>query len=106
MNKIKKEKKRLSGALITVVAVIMLVAGGYALIAALYPYISSYFIDENDNSTVQKLEETEEKITENRVYIPKIDINLPYATGDESVMETGAWWRAPSGRPDLFRKTT
>lgn len=100
MKKIEKGKKRRSGAIITVAAVVMLAVGAYALIAALHPFISSYFINESDNGTIQKLEETEEKITENRLYIPKIDINLPYATGDESVMETGAWWRAPSsGNP-------
>jgi sortase A len=44
--------------------------------------------------------DTSSKITSNRLYIPKIDINLPYTTGDETAMLTGAWWRSPSsGNP-------
>ena len=81
-------------------AILLLCVGAYALITALFPFASSNFINEESNSTTKLLEETEEKIAENRLYIPKIDINLPYATGDETVMETGAWWRAPtSGNP-------
>lgn len=63
--------------------------------------LAGNFINPTDNSTTRLLKEIkEEKITENRLYIPKIDINLPYAPGDASVMENGAWWRQPqNGNP-------
>lgn len=78
----------------------LLGVGAYVLLIVLFPLASSPFINPDDNKTTQKLVETDDKITENRLYIPKIDINLPYATGDETVMETGAWWRQPmSGNP-------
>lgn len=98
--KVKANKGRIRTAFPVVLAAMLLCAGTYTLLTALSPVAMSSFINEENNSTVKKLEETTDRITENRLYIPKIDINLPYATGDETVMETGAWWRAPaSGNP-------
>lgn len=40
------------------------------------------------------------QITSSAVYIPKIGVNIPYGSGDVSVLEHGAWWRSPaSGNP-------
>lgn len=98
--KVKANKGRIRTAFPVVLAAMLLCAGTYTLLTALSPVAMSSFINEENNSTVKKLEETTDRITENRLYIPKIDINLPYATGNETVMETGAWWRAPgSGNP-------
>ncbi len=71
------------------------------LITAFTPQLQRQLINPTDNSTTQLLADTpEEKITENRLYIPKIDINLPYNTGGAEVMEYGAWWRKPeNGNP-------
>jgi len=101
MNEAKSTKKRLGNATTTVVAILLLSSGAYMLITAFFPFASSNFIDKNNNSTTQKLDKTKDSITENRLYIPKIDVNLPYATGNETVMDTGAWWRSPSsGNPE------
>ena len=70
------------------------------LVIAISPFISSQTINPKNNSTTQLISKTENKITENRLYIPKIDINLPYAVGGPEVMEHGAWWRKPeNGNP-------
>ncbi len=85
----------------TGLAVLMLAAGLYVLITALMPFFMVHTVNPTSNTTVAKLEATATEIpTENRLYIPKIDINLPYEQGDERVMEHGAWWRRPeNGNP-------
>ena len=81
------------------VAAIMILAGLYTLAVALTPAIIAPTINPTSNKTVKKLQ-SKAAITENRLYIPKIDVNLPYTAGDETVMEKGAWWRQPdNGNP-------
>ena len=81
------------------VAAIMILAGLYTLAVALTPAIIAPTINPTSNKTVKQLQ-SKAAITENRLYIPKININLPYTTGDETVMEKGAWWRQPgNGNP-------
>ena len=81
------------------VAAIMILAGLYTLAVALTPAIIAPTINPTSNKTVKQLQ-SKAAITENRLYIPKIDVNLPYATGSETVMEKGAWWRQPdNGNP-------
>ena len=81
------------------VAAIMILAGLYILAVALTPAIIAPTINPTSNKTVKQLQ-SKAAITENRLYIPKIDVNLPYATGSETVMEQGAWWRRPdNGNP-------
>ena len=81
------------------VAAIMILAGLYTLAVALTPAIIAPTINPTSNKTVKQLQ-SKAAITENRLYIPKIDVNLPYATGSETVMEQGAWWRRPdNGNP-------
>ena len=81
------------------VAAIMILAGLYTLAVALTPAIIAPTISPTSNKTVKQLQ-SKAAITENRLYIPKIDVNLPYATGSETVMEKGAWWRRPdNGNP-------
>ena len=79
----------------------MLAAGAYVLVTALMQLFIVHTVNPTNNTTVAKLEATATEIpTENRLYIPKIDINLPYEQGDERVMEHGAWWRRPeNGNP-------
>lgn len=37
----------------------------------------------------------------NRIYIPKLNLNLAYAAGGEEVLKRGAWWRYPErGNPE------
>ena len=83
----------------TIASLLLLIAGAYLLITSLSPTLISTTINPDDNSTT-KLLKADRPIDENRLYIPKIDINLPYTTGDETVMEKGAWWRQPdNGNP-------
>ncbi|WP_369000434.1 sortase [Candidatus Nanosynbacter sp. TM7-074] len=84
----------------SIIATIMIISGLYTLAIAITPFILSQTIDQKNNSTTQLISKTENKITENRLYIPKIDINLPYAPGGAETMEHGAWWRKPeNGNP-------
>ena len=94
------KKSRKSKSLLTaIIALSMILAGGYMLFTILTPLFQSQFIDTTNNSTTKRLAQTQ-TITENRLYIPKIDINLPYLAGPASVMEHGAWWRKPeNGNP-------
>ena len=98
LNNTKKSRKSKS-LLTAIVALSMILAGGYMLFTILTPLFQSQFIDTTNNSTTKRLAQTQ-TITENRLYIPKIDINLPYLAGPASVMEHGAWWRKPeNGNP-------
>ena len=98
LNNTKKSRKSKS-LLTAIVALSMILAGGYMLFTILTPLFQSQFIDTANNSTTKRLAQTQ-TITENRLYIPKIDINLPYLAGPASVMEHGAWWRKPeNGNP-------
>ena len=98
LNDTKKSGKSKS-LLTAIIALSMILAGGYMLFTILTPLFQSQFIDTTNNSTTKRLAQTQ-TITENRLYIPKIDINLPYLAGPASVMEHGAWWRKPeNGNP-------
>lgn len=78
----------------------LLVVGVYVLLTALTPAALSPTINPVSNPTVEKLSQTKPHPLKNQLYIPQIDINLPFAAGDENVMLTGAWWRSPqSGNP-------
>ncbi|PID32935.1 sortase [Candidatus Saccharibacteria bacterium] len=93
------KKKRWKNRLLSLVSILMLLGGVYVLYNVFSPMMTQPNPD--NNSTTKLLAETpEESIKENRLYIPKIDINLPYAKGGAGVMERGAWWRSPnSGNP-------
>lgn len=94
-------RSKVGGRVISALAVLLIVVGGYILITSLSPLLQSQLINPTNNSTTKKLADTPvNRITENRLYIPKIDINLPYNTGGPEVMEHGAWWRKPdNGNP-------
>lgn len=92
--------KRRKNYILPIIAVIMIASGIYLLVLISTPLIISQTIDPKNNSTSQLINKTKDKITENRLYIPKIDINLPYASGGAETMEHGAWWRKPeNGNP-------
>ena len=79
----------------------MVLAGLYMLFTAMYPLVHFGLINQANSSTTRLIEQTAGEITDNRLYIPKIDINLPYSTGDARTMENGAWWRVPeNGNPE------
>ena len=92
--------KRRKNYILPIIAVIMIASGIYLLVLISTPLIMSQTINTKNNSTSQLISKTKDKITENRLYIPKIDINLPYASGGAETMEHGAWWRKPeNGNP-------
>ena len=83
------------------IAIVMVLAGLYMLFTAMYPLVHFGLINQANSSTTRLIEQTAGEITDNRLYIPKIDINLPYSTGDARTMENGAWWRVPeNGNPE------
>lgn len=92
--------KRRKNYILPIIAVIMIASGIYLLALISTPLIMSQTINPKNNSTSQLISKTKYKITENRLYISKIDINLPYASGGAETMEHGAWWRKPeNGNP-------
>lgn len=81
-------------------AILMFSGGIYILANALSPMYMTRLSDPKNNSTTKLLEETEDKITEQRLYVPKIDVNVPYDSSGELALEKGAWWRQPqNGNP-------
>ena len=100
MLKIERQAPSKKLLIIRIFAFLLFLAGLYGIFVILYPYFKLTSVNPNDNPTIQILKKEEPKITENRLYIPKIDINVPYNSGTEEVMEHGAWWRKPeNGNP-------
>ncbi len=83
-----------------VIAALLLATGVYLLLLAFSPALNSYLTNPDNNQTTKLLASKESIPDEPRLYIPSIDINVPYSTGDALVMEHGAWWRNPdNGNP-------
>ena len=100
LDSVKNRQKSWKSYILTIIAILMILGGVYLLALIGTPLILSQNINPKDNHTTQLITKTENKITENRLYIPKIDINLPYSTGGAETMERGAWWRKPeNGNP-------
>ena len=79
---------------------LLIAAGAYLLITALSPLLISPDLNASNNSTIELLESTESKAEQSHLYIPKINVNVPFGTGDASALERGAWWRQPqNGNP-------
>lgn len=78
----------------------LLLLGLYVVAITLAPTYKSITTDPENNPTTVKLEQTEQKITADRLYIPSIDLDVPYGQ-NESALYSGAWWRNPqNGNPD------
>jgi sortase family protein len=100
LDSVKNRQKSWKSYILTIIAILMILGGVYLLVLISTPLILSQNINPKDNPTTKLITKTENKITENRLYIPKIDINLPYSTGGAETMERGAWWRKPeNGSP-------
>ncbi len=100
LDSVKNRQKSWKSYILTIIAILMILGGVYLLALISTPLILSQNINPKDNPTTKLIAKTENKITENRLYIPKIDINLPYSTGGAETMERGAWWRKPeNGSP-------
>lgn len=85
--------------LVVIAAAGCLLIGLYVVAVTLAPTYQSLTVDPQNNPTVKKLAEPAPVITENRLYIPSIDLDVPYGQ-NESALYSGAWWRKPyNGNP-------
>lgn len=79
------------------VAAVCMSAGIYLLILLMAPAL---YIPAQSISWNQPVSETPQP-DENRLYIPKLKLNLEFASGNESVLYDGAWHRHPErGNPE------
>lgn len=90
-----KPKRRRASIIVPIIAVLLLSGGLYVLSLTLAPTIAPVIA--RKPITVSALP-TPTK-TENRIIIPKLGINIPYAPGEAS-LDRGAQWRYPErGNP-------
>ena len=76
---------------LSVLGMIFLVATGfYILVVSYAPELNSIYLNPKDNNTTKALGNG--KILTNQLYIPKIDVSVPYGNSEEFLKE-GAWWR-------------
>jgi len=87
-----KQKKGIRRYLSTVLlflAFVGLISGVYLLVLVMTPNVPVFFpIEEID---IKKLDAPKE----DRVYIPKIGVNVPLATGGPEALDKGSWHRFP-----------
>lgn len=78
----------------------LILLGAYLTFTALSPLIFTASLNPTSNPVTEKLAKTTPQIPEDRLYIPKIAVDVPFKSGDAAVMENGAWWRHPArGNP-------
>lgn len=95
-------RSRYKDRIIIGIALLLMGAGGYLLFTIYSPFLATQLVDPKNNSTTKLLHTTkaEEHYPENRIYIPAIDVNIPYEAGGPEVLELKAWWRKPAnGNP-------
>lgn len=69
-----------------------LVAGVYVLLTALSPMLITI---PRSGPGVEKQLRAAPDVNENRLYIPKINVNVAILQGDQSALDKGAWHRYP-----------
>lgn len=78
-----------------VVPVILLVGGAYLMVNTLSPLVPSTVTGESENIAI-KLKTPVPVIEEDRLYVPKIGVDVAIVTGvSEETLEGGAWHRVP-----------
>jgi len=83
---------------VTVLAIILLGSGLYLLFLVFSPQINQPTINKTWNEPVPY---TKAALTENRIYVPKLKLNLPYKAGDATVLRDNIWHRFPErGDPE------
>lgn len=71
----------------------------YTLLAALTPAVKGAVTNPNNNATTERLANTAHSPHDAWLYIPKINVSVPYGTTENSLL-TGALWRKPAnGNP-------
>lgn len=94
-NAIKKpsrHQKKIKAWLIYASAALCLGAGAYILILVLTPQVMMTPSTTDWNTPVKH---SDEKLTENRLYIPKLKLNITYKDGGAEVLSSNAWHRYP-----------
>jgi sortase A len=79
------------GFILTVIAVLLVLVGGYILLLVLTPNIP--FIASYQPLEVKAIPKP--AVGENRIIIPQIGVNIPYGTNGKASLDSGAWWRYP-----------
>lgn len=71
----------------------------YTLLTAFAPAMHSTSVNATNNDTIHALARSAESPSDAQLYIPALDVNVPYSTGADA-LRTGAWWRKPAnGNP-------
>lgn len=88
----RSHSKRLQDFILLLIGCAMLGGGIYLGFLTLTPelYMQHMLSDWNTPVVHEK-----KQLTENRLYIPEIKLNIPYKTGDESVLNENVWHRFP-----------
>lgn len=87
--KILTKKRRLLNRILTLFALVSFAGGVYLLVLVLTPSVPALFpVEEIKVSALSKP-------NENRIYIPKIGVNVELFEGGAGVLEKGAWHRFP-----------
>lgn len=75
---------------------LLVVGGCYVLLLALTPSVP--FLFDRQAIDIKKLPPAQ--LDQNRLIIPKIGVNIPYASGGREALNKGSWWRHPErGNP-------
>lgn len=90
------------GRLLTAAAVFAILGGAYILVVSFSPLLpATPLLGIQTINVAMALSGTKPGERGNRVYIPQLNVDLPFAEGDASVLETGAWHRQPqNGNPE------
>lgn len=93
------KKRRARRFILPFLALGLFAAGCYILLLTLTPELQPPSRQKTWNTPV--VHEPEVQLTENRLYIPKLKLNITYKDGDAKVLRENAWHRHPDrGNPE------
>ena len=88
--------KKILSLLIVPFALLMMAGGAYLVIVATYPQLTPPSAKEPRTTT----DSNPTARTTPTLFIPKIDIEIPFSSSGIEALDNGAWWRSPdSGNP-------
>lgn len=97
---IPKRKRNPTRAFGAIFAVTLLAGGIYTALTAVSPLWHTPTANGSNKTVAEQLSSTEAPIQDSALYIPKLNVDVPFARGEADVLEHGAWWRTPdSGNP-------
>jgi sortase A len=96
--KYRRSQHGLKNSALIIVAVLLLGAGGYLLLLSLG---SVTYIPSSPKEWSAPVPQEAAQLKDNRLYIPKLKLNLTYASGSRSVLNDHIWHRFPErGDPE------